>query len=180
MPQYTETVVVHGAAYERFTADRADGPHFAGPWQRLDAGISVPPFAPLAGPRPEAITPQHFVRLAQASVGGIATTMYQLASFGVACPPGTGVATVGHETTWLWVDGQGRVRRWENTSEVQFGSMTLTRHRGGELPRLRPPRERAAPREGDRGRDADQALQPLCRLPGDAGLRRHRRCRLSG
>jgi hypothetical protein len=124
LAQYAETVVVHGAAYGRLAADRADGPRFDGPWQRGDAGISVPPFAPRAGPVPPLPVPPHLVRLADARVDGVATTEYQVASFGVSCPPGTGPATQLHEATWLWVDGQGRVRRWENRTEAQTGNGT--------------------------------------------------------
>jgi hypothetical protein len=124
LPQYTETVVVHGAAYERPAVDRSDGPHFEGAWQPLSIGMSVPPFAPLVGPVAPMAVPPHLVALSHAAIGGVPVTEYQVASFAVSCPPGTGPATELDETTWLWVDGQGRVRRWENKAVEHIGNAT--------------------------------------------------------
>jgi hypothetical protein len=128
LPQYTETVVVHGAAYERPAVDRSDGPHFGGPWQPLSTGMSVPPFAPLVGLVGPMAVPPHLVRLSEAAIGGVPVTEYQVASFGASCPPGAGPATQLDETTWLWVDGQGRILRWENRAAEHIGDATAALH----------------------------------------------------
>ncbi len=125
LPQYTETVVVHGVAYERPGADHPGGPRFEGPWDRIATGIAVPPFAPLAGALPAAPAAPEMLRLGHATVGGVAVTEYRVSSYGVSCPPGTGPATALHETTWVWVDGQGRIRRWEDQAAARFGDSTV-------------------------------------------------------
>lgn len=125
LPQYTETVVVHGAAYERPGADRADGPHFDGAWSRVAIAIAVPPYAPLAGAVAAAPLAPALQRVGGGTLGRVPVTEYLVASYGVSCPPGAGPATAWHETTWVWVDGQGRIRRWENVAVARFGSSSV-------------------------------------------------------
>ncbi|MGH9046698.1 MAG: hypothetical protein ACRDVW_05215 [Acidimicrobiales bacterium] len=117
--QWTETVVVDGKPYERPASDGRDGPDFAGPWQQL-GNVSVPPFAPLVGTAPTTPIVPHLERVGHAVLSGLETTKYLVAAYAASCPTSGGEPTAETERTWIWVDPEGRIRRWENEDDAQY------------------------------------------------------------
>jgi hypothetical protein len=125
--QWTQTLVVDGRAFQRPGTDvRGGRARFTAEWQRLSAGFAIPPFAPLAGPTedPSPIPPD-LVRVGRPTIDGMELTKYRVSAFSVSCPPSLDGPTTQTEVTWIWVDAEGRIRRWQNLDVAHFSGGTL-------------------------------------------------------
>jgi hypothetical protein len=117
--QWNEIEVVSGSAYERAGTDRPGRPLFSSVWTPL-ASFVVPPFPPLTGRGQEAppVGGPSLRRVSASVVGGVAATEYQLAPVGLTCVRGDGDQRSENVSSTVWVDGNGRIVRFENLTAV--------------------------------------------------------------
>ncbi len=120
--QWIQSLVVGGRSYARFGSDLGGRPRFSGPWIR-SAGFSTPPLGALAGSAGTSAIPGpvHLTQLARVTLSEETLTKYLLSSVQVSCPGGA----IGRPTTELdrsvaWVDGAGRLRRFETVTVQTF------------------------------------------------------------
>jgi len=120
--QWTEEVVVGGVPYERLGIDRAGRRRFVGVWTRLSA-FAVAPLPPLAGAPPPQIAAERPLlrRVGATRLSGVATTEYELFAVSITCVGAAGQRTSETIHSFAWIDGDGRIRGFENTTDVVLG-----------------------------------------------------------
>jgi hypothetical protein len=126
--QWMQTVAIAGSAYGRNGIDRGNGARFSGAWLR-GSGFSLPPLGAVVGViGPQlAAGPPNLVSLGHAVVRGIPTTIYQVSSVTISCPTSGGTEPrTEHGRSRIWVDAQGRIRRFESVTVARFGGGTST------------------------------------------------------
>ncbi len=120
--QWIQSLVVDGRSYARFGSDLGGRPRFSGPWIR-SAGFSTPPLGALAGSAGTSAIPApvHLIQLARVTLNKETLTKYLLSSVQVSCPAGAiGRPTTEVERSVAWVDGAGRLRRFETITMQTF------------------------------------------------------------
>jgi len=110
--QWVESLVVRGRSYARFGSDIAGQPHFRGPWLQT-SGLSIPPFPTLAGSESPSPAPAATDLAAQSQVAGL--TEY-VGTVEISCVAGSGAPTTETVRSEAWVDGGGRLVRFETTT----------------------------------------------------------------
>lgn len=120
--QWTEEVVVGGVPYERLGVDRAGRPRFVDVWTRLSA-FEVAPLAPLAGaPSPLVAAERPLMRrVGTTVVSGNSTTEYELSAVSITCVGAAGERTSETTRSFIWIDGDGRIRGFAGTTDVVLG-----------------------------------------------------------
>jgi len=120
--QWSEDVVVGGRGYEHLGADAPKRRPLAGAWTPLDA-FAVAPLPALAGePAPEIGDEWPVLRrVGTVRLSGIITTEYELSAVSVTCVGAAGQRSSETTHSSAWVDGDGRIRQFENTTDVALG-----------------------------------------------------------
>jgi hypothetical protein len=120
--QWTEEVVADGVPDERLGVDRAGRPRFVRVWTRLGT-FEVAPFPPLAGPPSPQLAAERPLmrRVGTTRLSGVATTEYELSAVSITCVGSAGQRTTETMRSFTWIDGDGRIRRFENTTDAVLG-----------------------------------------------------------
>jgi hypothetical protein len=126
--QWMQTLAVAGSAYGRNGIDRRGGARFSGAWFR-ESGFSLPPLGAVVGVvGPQlAAGPPNLVLLGHSVERGIPTTIYQVSWVRISCPVSEGAEPrTERGRSRIWVDAQGRIRRYESVTVARFGGGTST------------------------------------------------------